>query len=277
MAAQWVQLGQEVLFATERAAWIRPAALTPAAFVTPMPPSAPSSRASTRALLDGAIAAAERAARPRSAPPMSGHRWAWHLLAQWHSAHRSLALLAEAVERFRHAGRDDLAAYARHKLAEEEGHDQLPLDDLRALGYDADALVDSLAPDPAITEGLRYAETALDGAHPTEFLGYVYAIERRVIRIPRDWFVALERVLPPGVDAASSLRAHATDLDHGHVAEAIDFFAGLPGPDRTSLAVGCHRITQIRCAGMCGPQPQDHQLRTWLAPFVVEGTTYSTR
>jgi hypothetical protein len=198
---------------------------------------------------------------------MTALRWAWQLLNQWYSAHHSLALMPEAIERFERDFHSELAAFARQKLAEELGHDRMPLADLRELGYDADALVRAVAPDPAIAAGVAYARETVLGPRPTEFLGYVYAIERRVIRISEEWLASVERVLPPGSTATSGLRAHATSLDLDHVAEAVEFFASLPAVDRTSIAVGCHRITQLRCEWLTGPQPSEEQLEDLFGQF----------
>src|SRR5438105_4231765 len=83
------------------------------------------------------------------------------------------------------------------------------------------------------------ATATLRGPEPASFLGYIHAMERHAIRIPSDWFGVLEQVLPTGVDAASGLRAHATELDLEHVEEAVAFFATLPARDRTQIVRGC--------------------------------------
>jgi hypothetical protein len=233
-----------------------------------MPDSLASTVDTTRRLLDGAIAAAERDVAPRPAPPMTTTRWAWHLVSQWHSAHHSLALLGEVIDRFSCAGRNDLARFASHKLAEEDGHDELFLADLQALGFDAAAVVGAVAPAPAVKTALDYARETVRGARPVTFLGYIYAMERRVIRIPASWFAELEAQLPAGVNATWGLRTHATEFDHGHVEEAVKFVSALPARDRSSIALGAYRITQIRCAGHAGPQPDEAELETELGPFL---------
>ncbi len=57
--------------------------------------------------------------------------------------------MAEAAERFAAIGRLVLAEYAKLKSFDEGGHDELALDDLRALGYDAERVVESLVPSTA--------------------------------------------------------------------------------------------------------------------------------
>ncbi len=236
-----------------------------------MPDSLPASIETTRRLLDGAIAAAERAAPGVQAPPITAVRWAWHLASQWHCAHHSVALLPDLIERYEATGRPDLAGFARQKLEDEQGHDQMPLEDLRALGYEVGALVEAVPPAPAVTAGLEYARSVVRGPQPVEFLGYVYALERRVLRLSDEWFASLDAVLPPGVDAASGIRLHANELDLDHVEEAIRFFTRLPAEDRTAIAIGCHRTTQICCAQLPGQHPSEAKLERWLSRFRRSG------
>jgi hypothetical protein len=227
-------------------------------FTRPMRDSLRGTVETTRQLLDGAIAAAELEAPLGSPPPMTAVRWTWHLANQWYCAHHSVALLPVAIDRFEAIERPDLAGFGRLKLDEELGHDRFPLSDLEALGYDAHAAVKVLAPAPSVSAGLAYARECLDGDRPVEFLGYVYALERQVLRLS-DELEALDALLPAGVEAASGLRSHATELDGQHVNEAIAFIAGLPARDRAAIASGCHRITEIYC------QPFQHPSEAELA------------
>jgi hypothetical protein len=270
MAVQWMRLGAgEVLVASGAGAWIHQPKPGAVGLTGPMPDSLPATHETTRHLLDGAIAAAERAVPRRQPPPMTTRRWAWHLAGHWHCAHHSVALLPEVIARFTAAGRPDLAEFAREKLAEEQGHDQFSLADLRALGFDAEALVREVAPEPVVAAGLDYARGCVRGEDPIEFLGYAYALERRVLRLSDEWFGALDAVLGPGVDAASGVRAHATVLDHEHVEQAVSFFAGLPAGDRTTIALGCYRITQLCCGPLAGRQPSEAELDRLLGCYEV--------
>jgi hypothetical protein len=267
MGVQWVHLESgEILVASGRGAWIHQPELGALGLTGPMPDTLPATHDTTRHLLDGAIAAAERAA-PRMRPPaMTARRWAWDLAGQWYGAHHSVALLPELIERYEAAGRYELAEFARQKLVEEQGHDQLPLADLRALGYDALALVQAVPPPSWVVGGLDYALDCVRGERPVEFLGYVYALERRVLRFTDDWFIALHAVLPGCAEAASGLRAHATEFDAEHVNDAIAFFTSLSAVDRTRIAIGAYRTTQISCAAFVGQHPSEAELDRWLPP-----------
>lgn len=274
MSVQWAHLGGDgVLVASSRGAWIQGPELEPFGMLGPlgltgpMPDTLPSTEKTTRHLLDGAIAAADRAGPALTEPPMTALRWAWHLVSQWHCAHHSVALLPALIEGFQQTRRPDLAEFARRKLQEEHGHDEFPLADLAALGYDAESVVREVPPAPAVTAALEYARSCTDGEEPVEFLGYVYALERRVLSLTGDWFAALDAVLPQNVDAASGIRAHANGLDTDHVDEAVAFITGLPAEDRTAIAVGCYRTTQICCAWTPDQIPTDGELESRLSRF----------
>jgi hypothetical protein len=267
VAAQWVQLGERILLASDHGAWTAAPRRSGAVFLLPMAGDRPATAASTRQLLDGAIAAGERRAPAGAAPEMSAARWAWWLTGQWRSARDSIALIPRAIERFRSDRRAELAAFAEGKLADEQGHERFPLDDLRALGYDAEALVEAVPADPGVLAGLDYARRSLEGPYPLEFLGYMYTLERRMARITPEWLDDVERALPGGCGATSALRLHAGALDREHVEAAVTFIAGLPAGDRAAVATGCFRTTELRCAGLRGAQPTEAELQTWFAPF----------
>lgn len=251
VTAQWVQLGGgETLVASHQGAWVQ--APQPAAFALwgSMPRSLLATLETTRHLLDGAIAAAARAAAPSQSPPLTAGTWALHLVDQWYTAHHSVALLPVAIERFESMRRPELARFARRKLEEEAGHDRLPLNDLGALGYDAEAAVKEVPPGRIADALVKYAQGCVYGPCPVSFFGYVYALERRVIGITEQMLSDLAGVLPSGVDAASGVRAHAVEFDLEHVEELVHFIAGLPADDRTEIALACRDTTAKCCAAV---------------------------
>jgi len=222
----------------------------------------------TRHLLDGAIAAAERAAAPYVRPwPMTRTQWEWQLIGQWYTAHHSVALLPELIERFRDDGRTDLAAFTRRKLHEESGHDQFAVESLSAIGYDSDALVRAVAPPPDAAAAVEYARACAHGGAPVEFLGYAYALERRVIRISPEAIASVDALFDPGIDATAGIRAHAGELDTDHVEEFIAFAAELPAADRAQMALGSYRTTELACAAPPGGDPDETDLAGRLEPF----------
>lgn len=268
MAVQWLHLGsEETLIASSRGAWIQRAALGRRPFAGDMSDSIPATVESTRHLLDGAIAAAEWAIPRVQGPPMSSRRWAWSLVNQWYGAHHSLPLFLEVADRFAALDRPDLAEFAVQKYEEERGHDQLPLDDLRMLSYDAEAAVSEVPADPGVIELVEYARRCVRGDQPVEFLGHVYALERQMIRLDSDFFAALDMALGRDAVPASFLRSHANELDIGHVEEAVSFINGLPASDRTAAARGCYRTTKIRHASLPGRYPSESDLDSRLSRF----------
>jgi hypothetical protein len=277
MSVQWAHLGAEgVLVASDRGAWLqRPGLATfgTLGFVGPMPDDHPATEQTMRHLLDGAIALAERAAEPIEEPSITPIRWAWNLVSQWHCAHHSVALLPALIERFEDIRRPDLTQFARRKLDEERGHDRFAIADLTALGYDGERVVRHVPPAPTVTAGLDYARGCVRGRRPVEFLGYAYTLERRVLNLGGEWLAGLYAVLPPDLEAASGVRAHVDELDAEHVREAIEFFSGLPATDRTAIAIGCYRTTQICCAWSRDQIPSDAELTSWLSPFRATNAT----
>ncbi len=272
MSVQWVHLApEELLVASSRGVWIQRHEPGAVGLSGPMPDSLQATPENTRKLLDGAIVAAERGVREERTPPMTAERWALQLVNQWYCAHHSVALLPEVIERYESADRADLTEFARRKLEEEQGHDQLPLADLRALGYDPEALVEEVPASPSVIAVVAYARECVRGEHPVEFLGYVYALERRATRIPADWLDALDAMLPPGVDATSGIRAHATEFDVRHVDDAVAFITALPARDRTRIAISCHRTTHITCSPSPRQHPAEAELDAWLSRFKRAG------
>ena len=269
MPVQWAQLGAgKTLVASSRRAWLQRPQLGALNLRGEMPDVAPATSESTRQLLDGAIAAAERAAPDRAPPAMTPRRWAWQLVAQWYTAHHSVALLPDLIERFERADRPDLDTFARRKLDEETGHDEFAIDGLTAIGYDTAALVRAVEVSPDAGALVEYARACVRSDAPVEFLGYAYALERRVIRITPEMIAAIDALFDPGVDATSGLRAHAGVLDIEHVEEFVAFVAGLPGRDRARIALGCFRTTEIACAPLPGQHPAETELQRRLAPFL---------
>jgi pyrroloquinoline quinone (PQQ) biosynthesis protein C len=178
------------------------------------------------------------------------------LVDQWYTAHHSVALLPVAIERYESMRRPELARFARHKLEEEAGHDRLPLNDLRALGYDPEAAIKEVPPGPTALSLVRFARDCVHGPEPVSFLGYIYMLERRVIRITDDALQELDRVLPGGVQATSGVGAHAGELDHQHVEELVAFVSGLPADDRTAVALACFETASL--FSEAAPAGSDH-------------------
>jgi hypothetical protein len=240
VTAQWVQLrGGETLVASHKGAWIQPPQAAALGLWGSMPRSHAGTLETTRHLLEGAMRAGERGSKEPGTWPPTPRRWALDLVDQWYTAHHSVALLPVAIERYESMHRPELVRFARQKLDEEAGHDRLALNDLDALGYDPEAACREVPPGPTARALVRYARDCVHGPEPVAFLGYIFMLERRVIRITADALQTLDRALPSGVQATSAVRAHAVEFDHQHVEELVAFVSGLPADDRTAVALAC--------------------------------------
>lgn len=204
----------------------------------------PGSVETTRKLLDGAVGAAFSA--PVAAPPrLTLTRWAFRLVGMYHLTHSTAPLMDEAARRFASVGRRELATWAEDKAHEEHAHDRLALKDLRALGYAAEELVRELVPTTAGRLVAFFEETvrALD---PIGCVGYSYALERLATTVGEDDIRRVEALLPAGTRATRCLRVHsAVGGDALHVRETVDLVARLSGPERTQIAVACHRAARL--------------------------------
>lgn len=222
----------------------------------------------TRNLLDGVIAAAQNSL-PRVAqrPPLTPARWAWRLAGYFHTTHATPPLMAEAAARFAEAGRTELAEYAQSKVEDEGGHDQLALKDLRALGYDAEAVVAKLIP-PTAAELVDYFARSVRAENPIGCLGYAYALERLATTNGQEYLRQVEAILPAGMRATRCLRVHsAVSADAQHVEDALQIVASLPAEDRLRVALACYETARICCSPPSGGHITEAELQEHLSEF----------
>jgi len=100
-------------------------------------------------------------------------------------------------------------------IAEEAGHDQWILDDIRSAGGDADA-VRTGAPGHATEVMVAYAYDAIARRHPLMFLGMVHVLEGTSNALALVAADHIQRALGLPDDAFGYLRSHGT-LDREHV------------------------------------------------------------
>ena len=202
----------------------------------------PGSPATTRRLLDGAIASAGTPSGPL-VPPQGVDAWVGRLISLYHTTHPTPSRMRIAAQRFADAGRDALAAWAAEKVVDEHGHDRLALRDLEALGYDADALVRAVAPRRAVAL-IRQFDAFVHAPDPIGCLGYAYALERLAAERTEAYVQQVQASLP--VDATRCLRVHsAAGSDASHVDDLVAVVAGCDAASRAAVAVACHTTARI--------------------------------
>jgi hypothetical protein len=227
----------------------------------------------TRQLLDGAIAAAQRTINSNVRPPaLNATRWVWRLAGAYHLCHAYPPLIEEAAKKFAEADRYVLAQWAIEKAQEETGHDLLALRDIQALGYDAQAVVEKLIPSPAKVLIDYFTRSAQDH-NPIDCVGYSYTMERLAMGVDEEYIQKVEKLLPSNTKATCGLCAHSSiGADADHVEETVEMVAKLTTKERIRVARACYET-----ALMCFSPPQkgyitNELLRSLLNPLKLDKT-----
>lgn len=133
-----------------------------------------------QSLLDAAIFAGRQVgARGRSIPPQptnSPIQWAINLISSYRTTRVQPHSLLVAAARLREAGHDKATNFLLKKYLEEEWHYKLALSDLKAMGFDAEALVAAVTIESAETVCEHAAAVARSGP-PIGLIGIAYVGE----------------------------------------------------------------------------------------------------
>jgi hypothetical protein len=216
-------------------------------FSTPM--TGKGTRASTAALLDGAVALGfgsdEGDLNHRAA---SLPKYVFDLVGSYHNSRRTPGHFIQAAKRFRELNRPDLASYLETHAREETGHERLVLKDLRALSLPAERIVANLFPE-GVTPLCELFDRLCSADYPVGSIGYSYCFEYTAAMKKRPEVDALVALCPPGVDASRFLRTHSgLGSEVSHVEDMVDFIAGLPAADRIEIA----KVTYDTAVTMAG-------------------------
>ncbi|MBW4607922.1 MAG: iron-containing redox enzyme family protein [Hassallia sp. WJT32-NPBG1] len=205
------------------------------------------SAATTKKLLDGAIAFARKAVSSSSKPPaLTRLRWVWRLAGSYHLCHPTPRLMEKAGQRFAKAGRRSLAQWAAQKAREEKEHDQLALLDIQSMGYEAKAVVEVLVP-PAAVALVDYFTRSVQSPDPIACVGYCYTMERLSLGIGEEYIQRVEALLPPDTYATRCLRVHSgIGSDVEHVEATVEMVADLAPEERARVAIACYE-TALLC------------------------------
>jgi hypothetical protein len=251
---EWLEISPELtLVATAARAYLHvPRGFGADPFRQPM--RGAGSPATTRWLLEGAIAAAGRAFVAQQSrtssntpllEPLSASHWAYRLAGYFHTTHATRILLPMVAQRFAASGRKRLASWANQKTTEETGHDELALRDLSELGYRAQGLVSALVP-PRAAAWVALFEQLAKADDPVGCVGYAHALERLALLRGPSEVRAIEHSLPEGVLATRCLRVHsALGSDAHHVQVNVTTTAALNADERRAIVQACHQTARI--------------------------------
>jgi hypothetical protein len=263
---EWAQIATDkVVVATPDRAWLYKPRSPEERFARPMEDAG--SFATTRKLLDTAIAAAKCAVKSEVRPPaLTSTRWIWRLAGLYHLCHPIPRLIESARQQFAAAERWSLARWAAQNAEEEEGHDLLALKDIQSLGYDPNAVVKALVP-PASKILIDYLTRSVNDSDPIDCVGYAYTMERLALGVDEQYIKDVEALLPQGVKATRCLRVHSSvGADIDHVAETVEMVAELSAIERTRVAIACYE-TALLCFSPPSDYLSDESIEQILAPL----------
>lgn len=219
-------------------------------------------------LLDTAIVLGKRAASLKQKPPtVSLPIWIWSLISQYHLTHPTPKLMREAAKRFDFKGQEFLAEWAEQKAFEETGHDRLALQDIRSLGYRAEAVVNAFMP-PSAKLLVDYFVNCAQASDPIGVLGYSYTLERIALAVEKKHIQVIKATLPSGVDATRCLRVHSSlGSDVEHVEETLKTVAKLTQDERNQIALTCYETAKLYFSSHYNDFPSTTELQHKLQSF----------
>ncbi len=267
--AEWAQIAPDkVVVATVDRAWLYQPRSAEDRFAQPM--EGAGSFATTRKLLDTAIAAAKCAIKSDVRPPeLTATRWIWRLAGAYHLTSPVPRIMKDAAMGFAANSRSDLKQWALEKVEEETGHDRLALLDIQSLGYDAEAVVKELVP-PAAVALMDYFTRSAQDDNPIDCVGYTYTMERLSLGIGEDYIEKVKSLLPPKINATRCLHVHSSvGADAEHVDENVSLVAGLSPSERTRIARACYETALMCFSPPPGEYISDEELQQILQQFLI--------
>ena len=224
--------------------------------------------ATTRKLLDGAIAAAKYTINSNVRPPaLTATRWVWRLAGAYHSSRFTSTLMEEAARRFAEAERWNLAEWALHKANEERGHDRLALLDIKSMGYDAEAVVRELVPPGAVTV-VDYFTRSVQDDDPIDCVGLSYGCERLGTFLGEEYIQSVRALLEPNINATRWLRVHSgVGSEVEHVEDIVELVASLTVQERIRVARACYETALLRFTPPSEGYISDSELQQILKPL----------
>lgn len=134
------------------------------------------------------------------------------------STRENPSLQAMATAYFRGHQRTITGKFMKHAL-QEVGHDQLAVNDLKALGEDVGVL-QFQKPLPATTALISYAFYQIQHQNPMGYLGYIYHLEAMPTKAGRSYMDSLKQIGVPD-SALTFIEEHATvDIAHNKLMDS---------------------------------------------------------
>lgn len=142
-------------------------------------------------------------------------------------------LFRRAAERFEACFRPDLAAFARKKAEEEDGHAQLAYRDLEDLGLPAPQVIALIRP-PSADAFADQFRMYVELADPIALFGFSYCLERMAVGRGDVFIQKIRTICPSTARAVRFLKVHSnTGSDSAHVHEQMSFFELLTSAELT--------------------------------------------
>ena len=160
------------------------------------------------------------------------------LTQAYHHVRHTCPLLALAAARTSDpAYRKALFTY----IAEEQGHDDWILEDIAAMGGDAEKTRRE-PPHLPCRAMVAYAYYAIDRIDPYAFLGMVHVLEGMSVVLATKAAGALRASLDPGNGAGFRYLTSHGDLDIGHVAFFQELVNSLEDPKAGDVIIDCAKV-----------------------------------
>lgn len=141
----------------------------------------------------------------------------------YHHTRENPQIQTFATAFFKYEQRAQIKPFYKHAISE-IGHDQLALDDIKALNYPTEHIVEGY-PLPITTALLAYAFYQIQFRNPIGYLGYLFHLEYMPTQFGSEYIAAFKEVGVP--DEALSFIMDHHKIDQGHIKMMHGYIDGL--------------------------------------------------
>ncbi|EQC43632.1 hypothetical protein M899_1785 [Bacteriovorax sp. BSW11_IV] len=141
----------------------------------------------------------------------------------YHHTRENPQIQTFATAFFKYHQRSQIKPFYKHAISE-IGHDQLALDDIKALGYETENIVEGY-PLPITTALLAYAYYQIQFRNPIGYLGYLFHLEYMPTQYGAEYIAAFKEIGVP--DTALSFIEDHHKIDQGHIKMMHGYIDGL--------------------------------------------------